>query len=91
MEICVKRLNGTAVIKGICEQLVILFWIKDNGDAKRKTFKNDLLREFTGKLEIVFYQKGKVVMNDMIGIVSDDVNMMEFKAEIITTHKHSLR
>ena len=91
MEVREERLNGAAVIE-VCEQFVRLFWIKDIKDAHRKTFKNELLREFTGKLVIDFRRKGQaVLMNDMVGIISDDVNMMELKSEIIATHERSSR
>ena len=77
-----ERLNGAAVIE-VCEQFVRIFCIKDIKDAQRKTFKNELLREFTGKLVIDFRRKGQtIVMNYMIGIVFDDVNMMELKVKL---------
>ena len=87
----VERFDGKVALE-ICEQFVRLFWIRDVSDTARKTFKQSLLKEFEGKLVIDFRKRGSgTVMNDMVGIVSPDIDIVSLKNEIVDSHERVAR
>ena len=87
----VERFDGKVALE-ICEQFVRLFWIKDVSDTARKTFKQSLLKEFEGKLVIDFRKCGSgTVMNDMVGIVAPDIDIVSLKKEIVDAHERVAR
>ena len=65
METPQYRLDGS-VSREITDLCVKLFWVKDVKKARRKSFKEELLTEFSGRLIIDFRRNGSdIVMNDV--------------------------
>ena len=87
----IEKFDGKVALE-LGDQFVRLFWIKDVSDKERKNLKQSLLNEFEGKLVIDFRKSGAgSVMNDMVGIVSSEIDILLLKDEIIDAHKRSSR
>ena len=79
----IEKLDGKVALE-LGDQFVRLFWIKDVSDKERKNLKQSLLKEFEGKLVIDFRKSGAgSVMNDMVGIVSSEIDILLLKDEIV--------
>ena len=87
----IEKFDGKVALE-LGDQFVRLFWIKDVSDKERKNLKQSLLNEFEGKLVIDFRKSGAgSVMNDMVGIVSSEIDILLLKDEIVDAHKRSSR
>ena len=86
-EISELRLEGKVSLE-ISELCVKLFWIHDV--KNKKTFKDNLLKEFAGKLIIDFRRRGAaIIMNDMVVLLDEELNFDSFKAELIHEHERT--
>ena len=62
--------------------------MKDVKKARRKSFKEELLTEFSGRLIIDFRRHGSgIVMNDMVCILGDEINFQDFRMELVHEHE----
>ena len=87
----VEKFDGKVALE-ICDQFVRLFWIRDVSDKERKNLKQSLLKEFEGKLVIDFRKNGSsTVMNDMVGIIPSDIDIISLKDEIVDAHERASR
>ena len=77
-------------IRDIC---VRLMWTKDTTkDSSRKKFKDKLLNEFSGKLIVDFRrQGGAFIMNDMVVKMTESINIIDLKEELLSAFDRSNR
>ena len=83
--------DGTVELdfRDIC---VRLMWTKDSKDGSRKKFKDKLLNEFSGKLIVDFRrQGGTFIMNDMVVKMTESINIIDLKEELLSAFDRSNR